>query len=91
MKRLSVKNLYFAWAIACLFAVSVIVALAASNWFFIATFIFSVWYVVIIFKMLHCPHCGKMESLINLTYAMNHRYYCRNCGQQIILEKETMK
>ena len=53
---------------------------------FIATIFFTVWYVAIIFKWLHCPHCRHMESLIDLTYAMKHPYYCRNCGQKIVIE-----
>ena len=80
------KKLYFAWFIACLDAGSVFLALIFSFWFFIATVFFTVWYVAIIFKWLHCPHCRRMESLIDLTYAMKHPYYCRNCGQKIVIE-----
>lgn len=88
MKSLTRSRLYFAWTIAGLCAISIIPALAVSGWFFIATFFFAFWYVWIIFRLLHCPHCNKMESLINLTYAIDHEYYCRFCGQKIMIEKE---
>ena len=45
-------------------------------------------YIVISFRHLHCPNCNKAESLINLTYAVNHRYYCRFCGEKITIGKE---
>lgn len=88
MKTISKKSLYLAWTIASLFAISIILSLTISHWIFMATLCFAVWYVAIIFRLLHCPYCNKMESLINLTFAINHQYYCRNCGQKIIIEKE---
>lgn len=87
MKSLSIKKLYLAWLIACLFAISITLALTISHWIFIATIFFAIGYIVIVIKVLRCPNCNKMESLINLSYAINHQYYCRNCGQEIIIRR----
>lgn len=88
MKKISTKTLYVAWAVSCLFALFLFMALLLSHWFFIVAFFFLVWFIVMILKSLQCPHCGKMETLINLTYSINHQYFCRHCGQQIKIKKE---
>lgn len=88
MKTLSTKTLYTAWAIACLFTFSLVLAFVVSRWFFIPFCFFIGYYIKMILKELQCPNCGKMESLLNLTYAMKHPSYCRRCGQQIIIKKE---
>ena len=83
-----IKKLYFAWVIACLFTIFLILSFAISLWFLIISIIFMIMYIVISFKYLNCPNCNKAESLINLTYAVNHRYYCRFCGEKITIGKE---
>ena len=88
MGCIAIKKLYFAWVIACLFTIFLILSFAISLWFLIISIIFMIMYIVISFKYLNCPNCNKSESLINLTYAVNHRYYCRYCGEKITIGKE---
>ena len=88
MRCIAIKKLYFAWVIACLFTIFLILSFAISLWFLIISIIFIIMYIVISFRHLHCPNCNKAESLINLTYAVNHRYYCRFCGEKITIGKE---
>ena len=87
MYKLTRKNLYFVWMVACLVVVSMMVAMTINLWLLIVTFFFLIWYAVISKRMLHCPNCKHMENLMNLTYAINHTYYCRNCGQKITIQK----
>ena len=91
MKVIPQERLRIAWVVASLFAISLYISMGINHWVFIATFFFTVWYIIIIVKWLHCPYCNQMESLINLTYAINHQYYCRHCGQKIIIEKKRRK
>lgn len=88
MRCIAIKKLYFAWVIACLFTIFLILSFAISLWFLIISTILIIMYIVFNFKYLLCPNCKNWESLINLTYAVNHRYYCRFCGEKITIGKE---
>ena len=75
MRCIAIKKLYFAWVIACLFTIFLILSFAISLWFLIISIIFMIMYIVISFKYLNCPNCNKSES-------------CRFCGKKITIGKE---
>ncbi len=87
--KLTKRNLYFAEGIVCLIGVSMFLALLISLWFLIAVFFFVVWFMILNARLLHCPKCHAGENLNRLMYAVNHPFYCRNCGARIVIEKES--
>ncbi len=86
--KLTKRNLYFANAIVYLIAVSMVLTLLISLWFLIAVFFFVAWFIILCIRLLHCPKCCAYENLYRLTYAINHSFYCRNCGTKIVIRKE---
>ena len=87
MLDITTKILHKAWIIICLFALSLFISFLFNYWFLLATILFLISFVIIIYKRLRCTHCNKMESLVNLTYAINHDFYCTKCGQRFEIIK----
>ena len=87
--KLTKRNLYFAKAIVFLAVISLFLAPLVSFWFLLAVFFFVLWFIILSFRLLHCPICHAAENLNNLTYAIDHPFYCRNCGARIVIEKES--
>lgn len=86
MKELTEKTLLIALLNAILLTIMLMCAILVSYWFIIPTLILFVASVIIIFKVLRCPYCGRRENLWNLLYAIDHEYYCRFCGCQFIIK-----
>lgn len=50
---------------------------------FILTGLLTFSYILFDRQRLRCPNCGGFENLDRLSYAKNHVYHCRHCGERI--------
>lgn len=68
----------------------IFVACLIGGFFFKPSFILAILglatYLWIDKKYLRCPACGGFENLERLSYAENHVYHCRHCGEIIKID-----
>lgn len=86
MKVLPRKRLFTAWVVSGSYSLCLMLALLVSHYFFIPFALLLALYFALCRKTLRCPSCGTVHSLINLTYAMNHPFFCYHCGERIVIE-----
>lgn len=84
-KGVTKKVLLLAWA--CIFSLAACLFLAFmwDRIFWAGVALSLGLYAAVGAKRLRCPHCGRGETLENLTKALHQECHCRHCGQRIVI------
>ena len=82
MKTISKKDINIASGLVVLIGVSEVGGFIKWPLFVLAG-ILTVSYILFDRQRLRCPNCGGFENLDRLSYANNHIYHCRHCGERI--------
>ena len=82
MKTISKKDINIGTGLVVLIGISVVGGFIKWPLFILAGILmFS--YIILDRHRLRCPNCGGFENLDRLSYAKNHVYHCRHCGERI--------